>query len=931
MAQRTQGSSPAEAFPAPKTFVGAVEAHEVRHIREFSNFLVPRAGIFETESWGAAVAILASILPAVLTALSMLGMSLIIWLVMTFYMACPEPWARLLFLVLLTAVVFLVMELWWRANPTGEVREWRIFIKSIVALVLVGGLVWFGQLARFEASSWKNGYYYMGFWCWTEVQASYEKWWYLMGIVPPDGVATSSLVFMPRLYEPSMVWGLVALAFAACRFRGVFAAPSSERRVVQSTNDRTTMRLLGVATLWAVIASFWHIGVNLGRLDIHSPIIGIGAAGSASLFVLLRNWMGQKLVRLRKTTVWERIKAYVPQVLAYLTVGLAWAAVAGGLINLNQNVWLHWYCAAVLMMSVILLVLLVDPHEFGLHGAYRDRICRAYVGAANTPATTAAENRQTDFGLKDDITLSEMPPRPLHLVCCAANNVSGDHLATLSRGARSAVLSRYGVAVGKYSAGEPMLQLGSALTASAAAFNSNMGSVSMRVGPAVSFLMSALNLRLGLWVSHPRLSASSRHDRLLPGWLFYKEMIAWTNTQGNDLHLSDGAHFDNLGLYELVRRHCRYVIVSDCTADPQVAFDDFGNTARRIREDFDIEIEIDLEPLRPQPDGLSRQHMAVGTIHYDGVNGSDKGSLLYFKPTVTGEEPRDVLQYRARNHAFPHEATGDQFYDEAQWESYRRLGEHAANSALRFLQRGKDLQNIAPQKAFNLARNEWFPTPADLPANLLAVTEKYNELETLLLKEAPERFVREFFPELGVISGYATKPQLTTSKEAATTLHLLLIMLQLMEDAWVSCRLDTHWNHPLNLGWTNLFHRWTGATSFRMWWPLLKPLYGSRFIRFLDEQMGLSAEGNSTFAFQLSLVLPHGAEHLNWNTRHGAANFQEKCLAERGIAWQNWQKIHGYRFGGNQAVYAFELTLTTLTTARIFRSFELLQNAQTFK
>ena len=71
-----------------------------------------------------------------------------------------------------------------------------------------------------------------------------------------------------------------------------------------------------------------------------------------------------------------------------------------------------------------------------------------------------------------------------------------------------------------------------------------------------------------------------------------------------DVHLSDGAHFENLGLYELVRRHCRYVILSDCTADPEVAFDDLGNAFRRIREDFGVEIEIDIDPLRPGPDGF---------------------------------------------------------------------------------------------------------------------------------------------------------------------------------------------------------------------------------------------------------------------------------------------------------------------------------------
>ena len=61
-----------------------------------------------------------------------------------------------------------------------------------------------------------------------------------------------------------------------------------------------------------------------------------------------------------------------------------------------------------------------------------------------------------------------------------------------------------------------------------------------------------------------------------------------TEDHHRDVHLSDGGHFENLAFYELVRRHCRYIIVSDCGADPGVAFDDLGNALRRIREDFGV-------------------------------------------------------------------------------------------------------------------------------------------------------------------------------------------------------------------------------------------------------------------------------------------------------------------------------------------------------
>ena len=250
--------------------------------------------------------------------------------------------------------------------------------------------------------------------------------------------------------------------------------------------------------------------------------------------------------------------------------------------------------------------------RYSLHAFYRDRICRAYIGASNEAAGgRAKDNRAAEFQHGDDIPIADLlPSRPFHLVCCAANDLSGDQVATLSRGAKSATLSRDGVAIGGYQAVVPRLTLGTALTASAAAFNSTMGSISKRLGPAVTFLMAALNMRLGIWVPHPAVRTPRR--RLLPGLLFYKELFGLTDATPasaddarTDVHLSDGGHFENLA-------PTNWCGATAATSWPSIrartssAFDDFGNAARRIREDFGVEIEIDLTPLAPVGDGCAR-------------------------------------------------------------------------------------------------------------------------------------------------------------------------------------------------------------------------------------------------------------------------------------------------------------------------------------
>jgi hypothetical protein len=315
--------------------------------------------------------------------------------------------------------------------------------------------------------------------------------------------------------------------------------------------------------------------------------------------------------------------------------------------------------ASAVMTGVLIIGLFIAPDEFGMHAFYRDRIARVYGGATLEPDQGASDNRGTDPREGDDSRFTDLVSRPLHLVCCAAIDVAGSQGDALNRGARSGVFSRFGFSIGRYAREwheySATNRLGSAIAASAAAFNSNMGHKPVRMGPAASFLMTMLNLRFGLWVRHPL--AKQFGVRAWPGLLYYRELLGLIVLSGrtspedvprsaaSDILLSDGGYVENLALYELVRRHCKYIIVSDCSADPAVAFDDLGNALRRIREDFGVDVDLDVEPLRPGSDGVSRQHIAVGTIKYSGTH---PGILLYIKPSMTGDEPPDIQRFRTK-------------------------------------------------------------------------------------------------------------------------------------------------------------------------------------------------------------------------------------------------------------------------------------------
>lgn len=555
----------------------------------------------------------------------------------------------------------------------------------------------------------------------------------------------------------------------------------------------------------------------------------------------------------------------------------------------------------------------------------------------------ACDNEYTVVRISDDFCLDSLPDsqaalkgvsdpgllslrlRPVHLICCAANHLSGDVLPTLSRGARSAVLSQRGISIGDDCClprnFDPQLMLSAAQTASAAAFNSQMGEKSLRLGPAGSFIMTALNLRLGLWVVNPaherqafddfsaliarrkkerrelksplarvwhfswrwiiRLRIRASRNNLLraifalPGSAFFLELIGHSSALPADnerrLHLSDGGHFENLGLYELIRRHVRYALVSDAGQDEEVAFDDLGNAIRRVREDFNVEIEIDLAPLRPNEHRISAQHMVVGTIHYDGFEGSDKGVLLYFKPTLTGDESGDIQQYRRRNRVFPHEPTSDQFYSEAQWESYRRLGEHIGQTTFACLDALSAARRNAAESVFRHVRSAWRGLPAGFDTAMSEITARFADLDTSVRSEAPSSFQAELWPEPAGLAQSATPA--APSADATAEFVLLTKALGVMEEAWRTLQLDDYRLHPANLGIMNRMRRWWRTPTLRQWWIFLSSFCSDGFREFVQANFqtavpdGTAGAGSANACFDLKLVdHPRSSPNpLAWN------------------------------------------------------------------
>jgi hypothetical protein len=362
-----------------------------------------------------------------------------------------------------------------------------------------------------------------------------------------------------------------------------------------------------------------------------------------------------------------------------------------------------WWVPGTLMVALLIGAVAsyyVNINRFSLHALYRNRLIRAFLGASNAKRTP---NRFTGFDESDnlrayDLWPSEIKPdqwpeittanwRPFHIINIALNSVATRNLAWQERKAEpftvSALHSGSSCLRFRYSTsyGDPKgISVGTALAISGAAASPNMGYHS---SPALAFLMTFFNVRLGWWLGNPGLAGEHTYSLKGPAGaiipLLY-EMFGQTTDEWKYVYLSDGGHFENLGLYEMVRRRCRFIVISDAGCDRDFGFEDLGNAVRKISIDLGVPINIfQLQTLKKRPVkgfvGLGAPYHAFGEIDYKSADGSgEKGYILYLKPGYHGVEGAGIRSYAIANADFPHESTADQFFSESQFESYRSLG-----------------------------------------------------------------------------------------------------------------------------------------------------------------------------------------------------------------------------------------------------------------
>lgn len=506
---------------------------------------------------------------------------------------------------------------------------------------------------------------------------------------------------------------------------------------------------------------------------------------------------------------------------------------------------------AISAFALWLLAWRVDIDEASMNPFYRNRLVRCYLGAARAAKNLRHPNLFTGFDFADDYALADLCrdekrktdyDGPVPIINVTLNRTGGDNAALEERRGASFFFTPYRSGsletgfqetgdIGKFKNG---IRLGSCVATSGAAASPNMG---YHTSAPVAFLMTFFNVRLGLWLARPT-SGKGKQATRWGLWYLLKELFATASVDDKYIYLSDGGHFENLGVYELIRRRCRYIIACDAEQDDKLVLEGLGNLVRKARIDFNAEIEIDTSQIRQIDEaGRSRAHCAVGRIYYDG-NRESAGYLIYLKASLTGDEVSDVLQYKAQHSAFPHESTGDQFFSESQFESYRALGEHIVETAFAGQVIPPDRDKLGD--LMTAMQEAWAPPSQFTEGHFARHAEQLNRVWDELRKDPGLAFLDpQLFPGWAKwAEGRANLPEATYQGQRRG-LYLGQQLLQLMENVYLDLHLDQESGHPDNQGWMTLFQNWANSHWLQDAYVLSRETYGARFQKFCEEKLKL--------------------------------------------------------------------------------------------
>jgi hypothetical protein len=557
-----------------------------------------------------------------------------------------------------------------------------------------------------------------------------------------------------------------------------------------------------------------------------------------------------------------------------------YALVSNGIYNWDNIL----FTCLIILLVWILTELSININKISFHNFYRDRLSKTFlIRNSEFEKSRPYSNVYHD----DELTLSSLKnsKAPYQIINCNLNlskklpddfKYGEDKWCAISsldkegvlRKGESFVFSQEYIGSEqtgyydseKYYSTDNHVNVGTAMAISGAAFNVGMG---LKDVWYVRFLMALFNLRLGYWAVNPKklndniIIAKISHKFKPGGYLALKGILGDYKKDDDFVNITDGGHFENLGVYELLRRRCKYIIVGNASADPKMTFKELSNLIRLARIDFGIIIDIDVSNLILDENGISKSNCAMGIIRYPCLNNTEEeiGYLLLCKTALTGNEPPLLYEYKKSDPSFPHQSTVDQFFDEKQFEAYRELGYQVGKQALSVYDDKEKMEmNFIKMKQhfypYSLVIKEKFTKHIHdlnkiydelktnknlefLNCQIYPEWEKFMKLEDYNIDRFTGKSYHDF--EQGKLFWLPG-----THEERKESFYICNSMIQLMEDVYMDLELENEYNHPDNRGWMNLFKHWSWTGIYRITWAISACTYGVRFQEFCKKHFELT-------------------------------------------------------------------------------------------
>ncbi|WEN15854.1 patatin-like phospholipase family protein [Rhodanobacter sp. AS-Z3] len=523
----------------------------------------------------------------------------------------------------------------------------------------------------------------------------------------------------------------IPLTWLWTRIRGSHPAQQRVRYTISLTfvlKGLLLLLVLGVADLLS-----WFLAWLLQSGTLSSPALS-GAGLLALLVAVARFALPALQPRNDKPSLARLPLALIANLCGLLLLGLlllCWLSALQyllffmGTTTSAAQAWMRWLAVVLPCLAYAGLTgrNLQAINRSSLHAFYRSRIARTYVAVGNQPAAAAGPTRfpfsplqskdsaaaqavvkVTELLDHDDVALTDYAPHvhggPIHLINCCINQTVDDRTEAFNADRKGICLTigPFGVETGTQPARTVAVAVGSVeplrgttlaewIAISGAAAGSGMGSMTR---PGIAVLTFLSGFRLGYWWRNRLGKPSLSWSLLGKSRAALQEMLArFPGLQGPVWYLSDGGHFDNTGVYALLKRELKLIVLADCGADPNYLFADAESLIRKARIDYAATIEF-IDPATLPADridpallarlgtpdsvmpGPGEQSLLLARIRYRSGN---TGALLVVKPRQPPDSPLDLVGYANRDTRFPQQGTDDQFFDEAQWESYCQLGE----------------------------------------------------------------------------------------------------------------------------------------------------------------------------------------------------------------------------------------------------------------